>query len=374
MAQKKRLAETLVEEGMITEVQLHNALQRQLIMGGKIGTNLIELKYISDGELEKILSKMHRVPSAPPDSFLNISPAVINSIPKEFAVKHRVIPIIKEQKEITVAVENPNNLSVFDEISFITGCRVKVVVASELRIALGLEKYYQYQRDIRYIKVGRPEEDQFVVERDTEEVVELTVEAPTEKAGGEEWLGNKDIEAGYFDYSVAEEPSSPASLTFQETVNSLLKIETRDDAIKAVVEYISRYAANVIFFVVSPAEAKAWNAKCEGIERDKLSDMKISFGGPSIFLTVKNSEKPYYGEISSFPFDDDFLTQIGRKRPLNVFLFPVMVKTRMVAMLYADNGGKEVQAERVDEISSLIVKLSIAFEILLLKKKTESKR
>lgn len=374
MPQKKRLAETLVEEGMITEVQLHNALQRQLIMGGKIGTNLIELKYISDEELEEILSKIYRVPTAPPDSLLNIPPYVIDSIPTEFAVKHRVIPIKREHKEISIAMENPNDLGVIDEIGFVTGCRITVFAASELRIALGLEKYYHHPRDVRYIKVGRPDGEKFVVEREKAEVVELTEEVPTGKIGDEEWLGGKGEEPEYLGYDKGKGPLTPATITFQETVGRLLRVETRDDAIKAVLDYVSQYAENVVFFVVSLAEAKAWDAKCKGIEKDKLSDMKISFGGPSIFLTVKNSEKPHYGEISGFPFDDDFLSRIGRKRPLNVLLFPVMLKTRMVAMLYADNGSKESPAERVEEIESLIEKLSISFEILLLRKKRESKR
>lgn len=374
MAQKKRLAETLVEEGVITELQLQNALQRQLIMGGKIGTNLLELKYVSDKELEGVLSKIYRVPTAPLDSLLNIPPSVINSIPQEFAVKHKVIPIRRELKEITVAMENPNNLGVIDEMSFVTGCRVAVVVASELRIALGLEKYYQHPREVRYIKVGRPEEEQFIIERDTAEVLELTEEVPTIKTGGEEWLGTKDEESEPLGYDEGKGPLTPLNITFQETVGRLLRGETRDDAIKAVLDYISQYTENVIFLVVSLAEAKAWDAKCKGIENNIISDLKVSFGGPSIFLTVKNSEKPYYGEISGFPFDDDFLSRIGRKRPLDVLLFPVMLKTRMVAMLYADNGSKESPAERVEEIGSLIEKLSIAFEILLLKKKTGSKR
>lgn len=375
MAQKKRLAETLVEEGVITELQLQNALQRQLIMGGKIGTNLLELKYVSDKELEGVLSKIYRVPTAPLDSLLNIPPSVINSIPQEFAVKHKVIPIRRELKEITVAMENPNNLGVIDEIGFVTGCRVAVVVASELRIALGLEKYYQHPREVRYIKVGRPEEEQFIVERNTAEVLELTEEVPTIKTGEEEWLGTKGEESEPLVYDKSKGPLTPGketqvNITFQETVGCLLRGETRDDAIKAVLDYISQYTENVIFLVVSLAEAKAWDAKCKGIENNIISDLKVSFGGPSIFLTVKNSEKPYYGEISGFPFDDDFLSRIGRKRPLNVLLFPVMLKTRMVAMLYADNGSKESPAERVEEIGSLIEKLSIAFEILLLKKKT----
>ena len=100
MVQKKRLAETLVEEGIITEAQLQSALQRQLIMGGKIGTNLIELKYISEKQLDDVLSKIYRIPYASPDLFLNIPLNVISSIPKEIAVRHGIVPIKKSKKTL----------------------------------------------------------------------------------------------------------------------------------------------------------------------------------------------------------------------------------------------------------------------------------
>ncbi|MBM2839309.1 MAG: GspIIEN domain protein [Deltaproteobacteria bacterium] len=92
MAPKKRLAETLVEEGIITEAQLQSALQRQLIMGGKIGTNLVELRYISEKQLDDVLSEIYRIPYASPDLFPNIPLDVISSIPKEIAKKRAKKP------------------------------------------------------------------------------------------------------------------------------------------------------------------------------------------------------------------------------------------------------------------------------------------
>jgi len=385
---KKRLAETLVEEGTITEVQLQKALQRQLLMGGKIGTNLIELKFISEKQLDAVLSRIYRIPSAPHESLVEVPPDVITSIPKEIAVRHRIVPISKEHKTITVAMENPNDIGIIDELSFMTGCRIATVVASEVRIALWLEKYYGQPRDLRYIEIMRPKDDEFVIERSlthTEYVGTPVREAKKEERAPDssEWLSGNEGESLYeVDYRkaaakvlpAAEAASTSKPLTIQETVQKLTSIETRDEAIGAALDYISQYVDDVIFFVVSPAEAKAWDAKCKGVEPSKASDIKINFGGPSVFLTVKNSEQPYYGEITGFPFDEDFLDKIGRKRPLRVFLAPVMVKKKMVSILYIDNGNKEIPPEKIADINSVIGKLSIAFEILLLRKKSEAKK
>lgn len=387
MAQKKRLAEALVEQGVITDVQLKNALQRQLVMGGKIGTNLIELKYITDEQLEKYLSKAYMMPAVTADAFLNIPSDTINSIPKEIAIRHRIIPVKKGQREITLAMENPNDVGIIDELSFMTGCRITTLVASEVKIALALEKYYSHPRDLRYIEILRPKEEEFAIERNL--ILSDYIPSPTPEIRKEvkpeeevEWLSDKDA-VEYYEpkqVPVAEKVTEkefpktvPSEITLQETVHKLTRIETRDEAINAVIDYISQYMENVIFFATSIVEAKALKAKYRGVDNKFISDLKVNFGGASVFLTVKNSEQPYYGEITSFPFDETFLGRIGRKRPLRVYLVPIMVKTKLVSILYLDNGNKEIQPERLGEINSLIEKLSIAFEILILKKKTEGK-
>lgn len=370
MAQRKRLAETLVEEGVITELQLQNALQRQLIMGGKIGSNLLELKYLTEEGLGRALSKIYKMPFLSAESFSNIPADVIKSIPKEITIRHRVIPIKMEPKSITIAMENPNNLTAMDEIGFMTGCRVAPAVASETRIALELNRYYDHPIDVRYIKIQRPNEE-FVMERDFS-VPSADTKETVLTGDSDKWLGGMDEENYYIAPATVAIPAVSGPVTIQETVKQLSKAETRDDAINIVLDYIAQYVENVIFFVTSVAEAKAWNAKCKSIEPGKTADLKISFGGPSVFLTVKNSEQPYYGEVTLFPFDKDFLEKIGSKRAIRVLLVPVMVKTKMVAILYADNGGKEIESERIAEINSIMEKLSLVFEILILKKKTES--
>lgn len=394
MVQKKRLAETLVEAGIITEAQLKNSLQRQLVMGGKIGTNLIELKYITDEQLEKALSMTYMMPAVTSDAFLDIPSDIINSIPKEIAIRHRIVPIKKGTKEITIAMENPNDVGVVDDLRFMTGCRITTLVASEVKIALALERYYEHPRDLRYIEIIRPKEQEFVIERNltlgdyvspsSTPTTEIRKEEKAEDESG--WLSDQEPldlmetyqpkEASVVTEVQEKEAPKAASvpLTLQDTVHKLTRIETRDEAINAVIDYISQYIDDVIFFVTSVVEAKALKAKYKGVDYGYISDLKVNFGGPSVFLTVKNSELPYYGEITSFPFDEDFLKKIGQKRPLRVYLVPVMVKTKLVSILYLDNGNKEIPSERIGEINSLIEKLSISFEILILKKKTEAKK
>lgn len=368
MLQKKRIAETLVEEGLITEDQLRTALQRQLIMGGKIGTNLIELKFVSDDQLEKTLAKIYRIPVSSPESFQHIPSDIINSIPSEIAVRHRLVPIGKGHKTLTIAMENPNNIKIIDELAFMTGCRIETVVASEARIAFALEKYYDHPRDLRYVEILRPKETERPVERPAATVEEDPLEAT-------EYL--EPLEESFLSEPPAEEIVTTAAqaeakeISFKDIVRKLTRIESREEGIESALSYISQHVDNAIFFTVAIAEAKIWKARVKGTDPGSISDLKINFGGPSVFFTVKNSEKPFYGDITGFPFDDDFLSKIGRNRPLTVYVAPLMFKTDLLAILYIDNGKKDISAEIIAEINSIIEKISISFEILMLKQRAE---
>ena len=67
-----RLGEAMVKEGLITNDILARALERQIIFGGRLGTNLVEMGAISEENLAKFLSKTLHVPYAEPAQFENI--------------------------------------------------------------------------------------------------------------------------------------------------------------------------------------------------------------------------------------------------------------------------------------------------------------
>lgn len=381
MAQKKRLAETFVEEGLITEAQLQKSLQRQLIMGGKIGTNLIELKYITEQQLLDFLSRKYRCSYATPDLFIGISLEVISSIPKEIAIKHKVIPLKKEQKHLTVAMENPDDIRIIDELGFMTGCKITVVVASEIGIAFGLQKYYNQPRDVRYIEVGHIGGKRLPLRADA--TLLHSVNKKGDPADNSEWLGGSSEEepAHLVDFQKPKEHTAASTqvansasepITFQDMARKLMDINTKEHAVRVILDYISQHVENVVFLVISEFEARVWNAKCKKIECENISDIKISFESPSSFLKVKNSGQPYCSGVTSFPLfasDAVFLGKISKEKPCAVHLHPVKVNAKVVSILYIDNGDKAISPEITAEMYSIVEKLSLSFEILVLKKK-----
>ncbi len=137
----KRLGELLVKANLVTSDQVDRALGEQKASGGSIGTNLIKLGYIDEETLLTFLSKTYHVESVRL-SRIHIDPKVTKLVPSSTAKKHLLIPIKRVGPKLIVAMSDPSNIIVIDEIKFITGYNVQPVVAIDKDLVAAIKKYY----------------------------------------------------------------------------------------------------------------------------------------------------------------------------------------------------------------------------------------
>lgn len=137
----ERLGELLLKRNFLSQDQLKKALDEQKIKGGRLESNLIRLGYIKEDELLSFLSSQYRVPSIKL-SKIEINPNVIKLIPSSTAKKYFIIPVNRIGPKLTLAMADPSNIVVIDEIKFMTGFDVEAVVASEMEIIDAIKKYY----------------------------------------------------------------------------------------------------------------------------------------------------------------------------------------------------------------------------------------
>ncbi|MBN2493564.1 MAG: type IV-A pilus assembly ATPase PilB [Deltaproteobacteria bacterium] len=136
-----RLGELLVRENVISVGQLKKAQDEQRQTGGRLGSSLVKLGMIEETELTSFLSKQYGVPAINLNDF-DIDQDVINLVPKDVAEKHTLIPINRSGSTISVAMGDPSNIFAIDDIKFITGYNVEVMVAAEQSIRDAIERYY----------------------------------------------------------------------------------------------------------------------------------------------------------------------------------------------------------------------------------------
>jgi hypothetical protein len=144
-----KLGQLLVARGWITVQQLNRALQNQGVVGGRVGTCLLEMEAISEENLLKGLSEHMGVPAVSLDDLRGIPGEVLGLIPDKIARRCRAVPFRVVGSRLDVAMVDPRNLAALDEIAFASGKRVNVHVAHELRILEALERFYREEMPSR---------------------------------------------------------------------------------------------------------------------------------------------------------------------------------------------------------------------------------
>jgi len=137
----ERLGELLVKKNFITPDQLKKASEDQRLKGGRLESALIRSGFIKEDELLSFLSAQYRVPSIK-ISKIEVNPNVIKLVPSSISKKYFIIPINRVGPKLTMAMADPSNIVVIDEIKFMTGFNVEPVVASETEIIDAIKKYY----------------------------------------------------------------------------------------------------------------------------------------------------------------------------------------------------------------------------------------
>jgi len=136
-----RLGEILIKENLITSDQLRQALEHQKASGGRLGTCLMKLGFISDDEITGVLSRQYGVPSINL-KYYEVDANVIKLIPQDTAVRYQIVPLSRVGSTLTIAMTDPTNVFAMDDIKFMTGFNVEPVVASETAIAEAISKFY----------------------------------------------------------------------------------------------------------------------------------------------------------------------------------------------------------------------------------------
>ncbi|HEV8582615.1 MAG TPA: type IV-A pilus assembly ATPase PilB [Thermoanaerobaculia bacterium] len=147
-----KLGELLIRTGRINQAQLNEALALQKDQGGRVGTNLVKLGYLSEKQLVESLSQHFKVSSVDLNG-MEIDDAVIKIIPADIARKYTILPVTKTGATITVAMIDPTNVFAMDDVKFMTGYKVEPVVASETAIRAAIDRYYGSTHAIELKKV-----------------------------------------------------------------------------------------------------------------------------------------------------------------------------------------------------------------------------
>ena len=128
-----RLGEILLREGLISREQLAQALTEQKTSKHRLGYVLVKLGLVPELEVTKLLARQYRMPAVDLSRF-EVDPKIIKLVPGDMATKAVVLPLKREGRTLTVAMADPTDLGLLEDLKFITRFDLFPVLAGEFTL------------------------------------------------------------------------------------------------------------------------------------------------------------------------------------------------------------------------------------------------
>ena len=181
-----RLGDVLLEEGLLTRGQLSSALAEQRSSGQRLGYILVKQGLVDEVVVTKALARQLRMPAVDLSRF-EPDQKILRLIPSDVARKSLVLPLRRDGRNLTVAMADPTDLGLLQDLKFITRYDVLPVIAGEFTLRALIEKFYeageqQQLQDLLKDMEGFGEELEVVEDQEEEAVTTAQInDAPVVK-------------------------------------------------------------------------------------------------------------------------------------------------------------------------------------------------
>ncbi len=383
------LAERLIEAG-----QLEEALEAQVIHGGRLGTNLVELGFLAEKDLARVLGKKHNVAFA--SGAMVPDPLALALADAKFLDDNDLVPMRVDPTRITVALLDPTQLKAIDELGFKVGKRVVPVVVPEFRLNQLLRKHFKAFRPLRPIDMNalRPStrgkqasgpalaevgdlinEDDFAdlyakaVSQDEE--VEETIE-------GVEIIDGPAMSAprprliepiGTVSHSLPRDEPGLLPLNFADAQALLSKSADREDIARTILRFAVSKFRRALLLSVHGDMLTGWHGSGQGVREKAVRRIGVSLKEPSSFRLVRDSRSHYVGPMKRGPGTAVFYKLLGGGFPTTAVMMPLLVRGKPVHVLYVDQGADELTPPDISELLILSQSVARSYEALMTKRK-----
>ncbi|HEY0037244.1 MAG TPA: type IV-A pilus assembly ATPase PilB [Longimicrobium sp.] len=168
-----RIGDQLIHEGLVTREQLSKALDDARNGGNRLGFSLVKLGFLSEQDLVRALARQHRIPAVDLER-VKLDPRILKLVPPEIAVKHQVLPLRRVGRTLTVAMANPTDLGVLDDLKFVTRLDIEPVIAGDFSLRKIIEKEYEASDERINDLLKQIEQEEIEVVDDREEELNVT--------------------------------------------------------------------------------------------------------------------------------------------------------------------------------------------------------
>ncbi len=313
------------DRGVITERQFQEAIQHQVLYGGRLGTSLYELGFITEERLADALARAHGVPAA---DLRSTQPEARELVPRKLVQRFKIFPCRAKGKTLFLGMVNPGDHAAVAHIGYSLGFIVRPLIVPEFRMVQLLREHYGIDERWRFTDLrGR--------------VAATPLPVPH----------NPDAAAAAIECAA-----------------------TRDDVVAAVLSLCRCYFKRVVFFIVREPWVLGWDASGEGMDASRAALLRIPLDTPSVFQGVTRNRTVFVGRLGPEETNRHFQDAIGKKAGTTAALFPIALRGRVVNLIWGDSGATGAGRGDLGQLMAHVQKIPRAYLRIIRTRIAESKK
>lgn len=358
---ERNLLNRLIQDKIITEDIALAAEQVQLEKGGRIDTNLLDIRAVDEATILKYLEIVSKLKVISIDKVENIPKDVIALFPSRLAIRYRLIPFAIEHNTISLIINDPTDIALLEEISFLLGMDVKPFIAPDLWIEHLLCKHYKIEPNKRYEELYALIRNQKfelksaeIIKSEASELKDAKqIEQPKEieqsvKEENQTAIQSEsEVKVREIDTNIIK----PYNYSREEALEDIKSIKNRDAIMFYALKYAYQYFdfCAILIFQKDKIRGFSFLGPDPSIEEDFRS-LELSFNSDAIFKIVRDTGAHFLGVFPLSGENEVFIKRLKRPFPPNVLIVPIAIAGKVIGVFYADNGESLVQGEDVPHI------------------------
>jgi hypothetical protein len=357
-----KLGTLLLRNAAIGLSQLEAALRNQVLYGGRLGTNLVELGYIDLELLSAYLAELSGFPIATPTLLDHADPTLLAKLGADDAHRLRAIPLGylgEGTGTVAVGLVEPADTAAVDQVATRLAAQVAPYIVPELRAVYYLEKLFGLPRRARFVRPGRPADSRGPEVEDRRRTQPamgmvmppaLTLEPRRRRPTSQAPLAG-DV---------------PFAIGYGSACELIDTASNRDEIADTFVAYAQGRCEALVVFLIRDGNAlgwRSWVAPPAALTKP-IEELSLPLGGASSLQSAHDSGQPFVGPPPSaaHPVEKQLWAQLATQpEPVAVLVLPVLVKQRAVNLVYAHLASGEPPVQLVTELGDLALRAQTSY-------------
>lgn len=384
---------TLIVQREIASIrEVEEALARQVLYGGDLITNLLEVCKLDEAQLLPIVAESVGLPPATPGELPRAEADAMRLVAAEVAVERNLAPLTVDRYGLTVAVAEPLSADVEQELSFALALPISQKIAPLVRIKQALSRDYgvpldrRLQRLLQRMMTDGPRGSSFPPMRSLTGSPEMRLGAPRPPSimpaapqskppapvrpsvppgGGGRTLVRQAADVP----PMRAQRRRRGGITVEVARAELEEAEERDTIFDLLFEFARQYFDYTAVFIVHGEIAEGRDAFGDGASREKVARIAVPLDLPGILAAAREKKSMLRGVPALEGLDPILMSDLGRSGKTDCVVLPIVVRRRVVAMLLGDVGETGIEAPALADVEGIVVQATAAFERLIVRRK-----